>query len=754
MDDKKQDIKYLVIHTHMYQPPRENPFTGEVELEHSAKPYDNWNNRISTECYFPNLYGRIFDTQGNIVEMVNNYDYLNFNFGPTLLNWMEIYYPKYYEKLVETVKLLKEKKGFSPAIAQGYNHTILPLDNFSTKITQVYWGIRDFELRFGFKPEGLWLSETSVNEDVLRILIDYKIKYVILAPHQLSKAINLKTQKEDSVYPNRYYVWFDRDEKKIKNCSRRINIFVYDEELSKKIAFDNITFNSEIFAKEINSRYKYFKDNLLIIATDGETYGHHHKFADLTLSHSFKIEFLKYDIKVISLAEYLSIKEPEYEAEINPGIDEEGTSWSCAHGVRRWKGGCNCGDEGIYDTSWRFGLRSAMKWLGEVLNDIYFEEGKKLFFEIYLSRNNYIDVIRKKITLDEFLNKNLKDINEENKKRAKKLLTMVKYQMFSLTSCGWFFSDISRIETQQNLKYALKAISIAEELGYKGIEKGVTSLLSMSKSNFKDIGNGEQLYERLIKSSKISKECVESFLSIKTFLNGHTQYSNYIFDIKIIKIKELGCGTYIYSSIFDLESGEEKFLNIIVNFKTIENIKINIKYGNECEAIETMEEIKLENFNKKMQTEILKLFVIKEKQKGLDNFNKTFDTLYKIFEINRDMAFENLEDDFRYVIIQIININLINFLRELDFKNIDNIEKIMEKTKNLDFKIDYKLSNDITMLMGNFTTKIFSKEIDEKDIKKALNIFKRLNLHPLSFHLENLIYERNGSQKAKTISQS
>lgn len=749
MDDKHQHTKYLAIHAHMYQPPRENPFTGEVELEHSAKPYDNWNNRIAMECYFPNLYGRILDKTGEVLEFINNYEYLNFNFGPTLLNWMEIYYPKYYSKLVETVRNLKEKKGVSPAIAQVYNHTILPLDNFSTKITQIHWGIKDFEHRFGFYPEGIWLSETAVNEDVLKILIDYKIKYVILSPHQLSKAINLRTQKEEPIYPNKHYIWFDRDDKKFKNCKRHIYIFAYDGEFSRKVAFDNITFNSEMFVKEISLRYSHFKDPFILIATDGETFGHHHKFADLTLSHAFRYELLKHNIKTVSLAEYISIKEVESEAELATGPDGEGTSWSCAHGVRRWKGGCNCGDEGIYDTSWRFGLRNATKWLSEVLGDIYNEEGKKIFIEPLLAKNNYIDVIRKKISLTDFINQNLKDINDQNIKKAKKLLLMTKYQMFSLTSCGWFFNDISRIETQQNLKYALKAITLAEELGYKGIEKGFVSLLAMSKSNFPEMGSGEKIYQNHIKSSMSPKFLTDAYLSIKTALNNQIFYSNFIYKTEIKKREEKNENEiHIISAIKNMEEDEERVVSIILNFRNIHDIKIFFKYDEENQEYQ---EIKFSDMSKKMQTEILKLLIIKAKEKNIENLENTFATLYEIFELNPEMAYENLEEDSRYTIGQILNYNIIKFITNYDIKHIDRIEEIINMCEEINLKIDYKISNDITMIMGNFTDGIYEGKIRKEYLEKASRTFKKLNLYPLVFHCENALGEISESYSNEKI---
>ncbi len=745
MDDKNRKQKYITIHCHFYQPPRENPFTGEYELEFTARPYNNWNNRIAMECYLPNLYGRIYNNEGKIIEFVNNYEYLNFDFGPTLLNWLEITYPVYYHKLIETVKKITSKTGFSPVIAHPYNHTILPLDNFSNKITQIHWGIEDFKSRFGFHPQGMWLSECAVNEDTLRVLIDYGIKYIILSPHQISKVINLKTQKEEPVKPSSIYVWFDRNEKNRKICKRHIKIFVYDGEFSRRTSFENITFNSEIFSREISLRMDMLKTNFLLIATDGETFGHHHKFADLTLSHSFKYELSKYNIKPITLSEYLSIKEPESEVEINTMPDGDGTSWSCAHGVRRWKGGCDCGNEGIYDTSWRFGLRSAVRWLGEVTNDIYMEEGRKIFTDPLIVKNNFINVLRKKERLEDFIKQNLKEPSPENILKAKKLLQMMKYQIYSFTSCGWFFNDISRIEAQQNLKYAFKAILITEELGYKGMEKGFISLLSMSKSNFKNFGDGEKIYLNFIKPSKIDEKLIHSYLVIKTILNDLQSYENAIYIINIKTIKELSPKTfYTYSSIYNFESDTEYKLNLIIDFYTLSDIKIHISYGEENHQndLNSYEKISISDMNFKIQLEILKLLITKEKNERLEEFENTFNLLYKIVEKNPDIVYENLEEDFNFTINQIINISTINFLKKPSNTYIEKLEKLTNLCEKINFKINYKLNNDITSLFPIFTTKLFTSN-SNLNLEKTITIFKKLNLHPIVFHLENYIISHN-----------
>jgi len=741
MDAKNKPNRFIIIHAHMYQPPREDPFTGDFDFDFSAKPYDCWNHRIAMECYFPNLYGRIYNKDGDIIEMINNYEYLNFDFGPTLLNWIELKYPSYYKRLIECVKKIKHKTGFSPQISCPYNHTILPLDSFITQFNQIYWGIKDFFYRLGFYPDGMWLSETAVNENVLKILIDHQIKYIILAPHQIKEAIELKTQKTIPTLPNEHYIWFDRDKDGKKIVQRSINIFTYDPQLSRRVAFENLTFNSEIFTRNISE--SPINSDFILIATDGETFGHHQKFADLTLSYSFRYEFEKYNLKPISISEYLSTHEPKYEATLEPGIDNEGTSWSCSHGVRRWKGGCPCGDEKKYDTSWRFAFRLAAKWLDRVANDIYFEEGKKLFEDPLSVRKNYIDVWFKKISLGQFIKTNLKEVNDENIERANKILTMIKYQMLSLTSCGWFFNDISRIEAQQNMKYSLKAITILEELGYRGIEKCFLSILEIAKSNFTQLKDGNYIYEKFVKPSYLNKEIIHSYLVLKTVFLNADRYSNVIYDIKTteknINSKEIAAR----ASITNREEDKEFNAEIIFNFSNMNDIKTLITYFDEkFEKRLHNFEFEFKNYSPKIQLELLKYIAQMNKEIQLEIYEKEIEMLTSSIQINRDMAFENFEDDIRYFSSQLITMYLIKFMKTMDFYWMRKIEKLVENLENIKFEINYKITNDVINLMPNFVEKLFNLEIEKEKYIEMKNTLRKLNLSPLVFHIENIIFEK------------
>lgn len=512
--------RYFAVHSHFYQPPRENPWTGAITPQPSAAPYRDWNRRIARECYLPNLFARIFDTKGKVLEFVDNYDYMSFNFGPTLAGWLEKEYPFYYRRIVETARRHREKHGAPNAIAQVYNHVIMPLASFNDQLTQMTWGLKDFEHRFGFKAEAVWLAETACSRDTLRLLIDHGMKYVILSPYQAEKvrAPGSGTWTNISggaVDPKRPYVWYDKDHdgKPIRN--RSIAVFFYDGNLSKAVAFEGALKDSGTFAARVESCFSGPEpDQLVSVAVDGETFGHHHKFGDLTLAHAFRHELPARGIQPITFARYLKLHPPVWETEIQAGPDGEGTAWSCAHGVRRWKGGCDCGKEGLFQLAWRLPLRAALNWLRDAALEVYKEEGPGYFKDIWAARNAYISVLLEPggDAADAFLREHsVRELPPAERVKAFRLLEMQRNTQLMFTSCGWFFSDISRVETVQNLKYAARAAELAAEFGFRGVDKGLASLLEMAPSNFTDYENGKTVYEQLARSEAVTPAQLAAF---------------------------------------------------------------------------------------------------------------------------------------------------------------------------------------------------------------------------------------------------
>lgn len=501
---------YLCIHGHFYQPPRENPVTDEIELQPSAHPYHDWNERIYFECYKPNTEAIIADmTTHDILDRVNNFEYINFDFGPTLLKWLKIKHPDILQRIIDAdKKSIFEHKGHGNAIAQVYNHIIMPLANERDNITQIKWGLYDFEFHFGRKSEGIWLAETACNNDTIEFLIREGIKYIILDPSQAYRIRKIKKGDwEDvsngNINTKQYYKAFSKT-----NHDHFINIFFYEGHLSKSVAFDDIVYSSERLMENINSLIipDYKKPQLIHIAVDGETFGHHKHFTDRTIAYLVTRLAKTFDFNVVNYSEYLTIANAEYEVQLKPGYKNEGTSWSCIHGVSRWKRDCGCrsGGEPWWNQKWRKPLRHALDQLRDKLEVIYELEGKKFFTDVWKARNEYIKVINdpSQKVINEFMKENsIKNLNAKDTKHALSLLEMQKFSLLMFTSCAWFFSDISGIETVQIIAYAKRAIEIIKDLYGINLEEDFLKILSFGKSNIPEFINGAEIYKQ-IKNNK------------------------------------------------------------------------------------------------------------------------------------------------------------------------------------------------------------------------------------------------------------
>jgi alpha-amylase/alpha-mannosidase (GH57 family) len=506
---------YLCIHGHFYQPPRENPWTGEIELQHTAAPFHDWNERIFQECYKPNTEAIIADlTTNRILEKINNFEYINFNFGPTLLYWIKEKHPDILEKIIEAdKKSVIVHNGHGNAIAQVYNHIIMPLANERDNITQIKWGLYDFEFHFGRKSEGIWLAETACNNDTIEYLIEEGIKFIILDPSQALKIRKIKNGDWENVssgnintkHPYRAFSRMDSD--------KFIDIFFYDGPLSKNIAFDDIIYNAERLMERIDSAKDsdLKKPQLIHMAVDGETFGHHKHFTERTIAYLLSKLAPEKDYTVVNYSEYLSLFQPEYEVQIKPGVNNEGTSWSCIHGVGRWERNCGChtGGEPGWNQEWRRPLRTALNRLRDKLSEIFELEGKKYFIDIWEARNDYIRVMLDSslVNTKEFLKNNaIKNLNLKESQEAIKLLEIQKYSLLMFTSCGWFFSDISGIETVQILTYAKRAIEILKEQCNVNLEEDFLKELYKAKSNKAEFSDGAEIYKQIIPIKNIGMQ--------------------------------------------------------------------------------------------------------------------------------------------------------------------------------------------------------------------------------------------------------
>jgi len=512
-------MKYLCIHGHFYQPPRENAWLETIELQDSAAPAHDWNERICSECYSPNALARVLDDKKNLTDLTSNYSHISFNFGPTLLSWMEKNQPEVYQSILDADKKSQQHfGGHGSAIAQVYNHIILPLANAHDKETQIKWGVFDFERRFGRKPEAMWLAETACNTETLEALAKEGMKFVILAPGQCARVRKIGTETWEEVGVR-------VDPKRPYKCNlpsgKSIVLFFYDGPISQSIAFSDTLSSGEKFAGRLLSTYNAGDEpQLMNIATDGETYGHHQKFSEMALAYCIKKVEENPDVKLTVYGEFLEKNPPTYEAQI-----VENTSWSCYHGVERWRSncGCNSGMKPGWHQKWRGPLRDALDFVRDEGIKTFEKVGPTYLKDIWAARNAYIELIldRSDKNRERFLKEYATAEGLKNPSLPLMLLEMQRNALLMYTSCGWFFDEISGIETVQIMQYAARVVELNRNITGNDIEPEFVHRLSLAPSNLHDLGNGAVVYERYVKPQimpmeKIALEYVVTLLADRT----------------------------------------------------------------------------------------------------------------------------------------------------------------------------------------------------------------------------------------------
>lgn len=519
--------RYICIHGHFYQPPRENPWLEAIELQDSAYPYHDWNERIADECYAPNTASRILNDKGWIKKIINNYAKISFNFGPTLLEWLETREADIYQVVIEADR--ESQQGFSghgSALAQTYNHIIMPLANRRDKYTQIIWGIRDFEHRFGRQPEGMWLPETAVDLETLEILAEHGIRFTILAPHQARRVRKISSCTWQEVGPGGIDPSMPY-QLRLHTSGRTIDIFFYHGSISRAVAFEDLLSNGEHFAHRLLSGFVESRiwPQLVNIATDGETYGHHHRHGDMALAYALHYIESKKLARITNYGEYLEQHPPTHEVEII-----ENTSWSCAHGVERWRNNCGC-NSGIHpgwSQAWRAPLRHTLNWLRNTLAPQYEEQVRRFFKDPWVARNDYIAVIldRSPENIQQFLAKHsIRELNLAEQVMVLKLLELQRHTMLMYTSCGWFFDDISGIETVQVLQYAGRVIQLAQELFGNTLESRFLEMLAQAKSNVAEHQNGAHIYEKFVKPAMVDLLKVGAHYAISSLFETYNERS-------------------------------------------------------------------------------------------------------------------------------------------------------------------------------------------------------------------------------------
>ncbi len=484
---------FVTIHGHFYQPPRENPWLDVIEEEASASPFHDWNERIASECYRPNAHARIVDSQGKILKILNNYSHISFNFGPTLFRWLEKRFPHAYQRILEADRESLKRLGHGNAIAQTYDHLIMPLANERDRETEVLWGMADFENRFGRKPEAMWLPETAVNYPVLQVLVEKGMKFLILSPFQALRVRPLGATKWIDVSPGQIdptqpYRCFVRDRSGKKRSDQFIDLFFYEGTLSREASFGDLLKDGNSFSDQLTKAYQPTRKRaqLIHIATDGETYGHHKKFGDMTLAYAMDQWLSSRGMEVVNYGAFLKRFPSTYEVEISEGPKGEGTSWSCSHGVGRWKEDCGCstGGQAGWNQRWRKPLREALDFLRDELRLIFEREGEKVFQDPWKARNGYIQVIlgRSSESVHTFFERfGLAGSPESARIKGLRLMEMQRHAMQMFTSCGWFFSDLAGLETILILQHASRAIQLAGEFSIQRVEDQFLQYLSQGK---------------------------------------------------------------------------------------------------------------------------------------------------------------------------------------------------------------------------------------------------------------------------------
>jgi len=759
----------------MYQPPRENPWLEEIELQDSAYPYHDWNERVAAECYVPNSASRILNRDGRITDIVSNYERISFNFGPTLLSWMEIHSPVTYQAIIEADRQSMEmRSGHGNALAQVYNHVIMPLAGMNDRRTQVIWGIRDFEHRFGRFPEGMWLAETAVDIDTLEILSELGIRFTILAPRQASKTRKTGVGKWKDVSGGRV------DPTMPYICrlpsGRSIVLFFYDGPISQAVAFEKLLESGENFANRILSGFSDGRDwpQLMHIATDGESYGHHHRYGEMALTYALHHIESNGLARLTNYGEYLEKNPPTHEAQIF-----ENSSWSCIHGVERWRSncGCNTGGKPEWSQEWRQPLRDALDWLRDELELRYGFYARELVKDPWKARDEYIMVIldRSDDTVEKFFNNNsIGDLTPEQRASVLRLMEMQRHAMLMYTSCGWFFDELSGIETTQILQYAARAIQLAREYGNGDLEKTFLEKLSEAKSNIPEYRDGALLYDIFVRPAMIDLTKVAVHYAISAMFEEYEDRMD-IFSYKVVQedyfrsyagsvqfsvgkvtvhskitwMAERVSFAVLHLGGHSVNGGAQTYVSEDVYQKTKEEISSTFEMGDFAEMIRLMDtyfgshHYSLLDLFKDEQRKIMNIMTEQAVEESIDRFREMYERNHILmgFMLETGMTVPRA---FKNAVENVLNYDLSKALQdeELDVHRVDAILGEMRKWSiqadpvMLEFTIRHRLED----MMG-----LMSEEPGDlpliKDIRHVLDILRSLPVEINFWKVQNYYFD-------------
>lgn len=780
--------RYVCIHGHFYQPPRENPWLEEVEIQDSAYPYHDWNTKIAAECYAPNAASRVLDNERRIINIVNNYLKLSFNFGPTLLSWMQRNDPQTYQKILDADKeSLTLYSGHGNAIAQPYNHMILPLANARDKKTQIIWGIKDFTSRFKRPPEGMWLPEAAVDLETLDIMAEQGIKFTILAPRQAKAIRKIDTQdwtdvSNASIDPKKPYIC------KLPS-SKSIVIFFYDGPLSQDVAFGNVLDSGEKFAERLMGIFNRQDncDQLAHISTDGETYGHHHSFADMAVAYcAYYIESNNL-AKITNYGQYLEAHPAEHEVEVF-----ENSSWSCVHGVERWKNncGCNSGRHPRWNQNWRAPLRGALDWLRENLCAVFEDQLKRYLDSPWRARDEYAEILinRSSDTIDQFLKRHAKtELPREQKVTVLKLLEMQRQAMLMYTSCGWFFDEVTGIETIQIMNYAARAIQLANQITGINLEDTFIHLLENAPSNIDIYKNAAYAYQEFVKPSILDTHRAGVHYAISSLFDGYAKkdkmYSYSVDSLAFCNWKagrqKLAVGRVRLSCSITLQ---ENVITYAALYMGGHNVIAGIREYISDEAFCAMQEAIKEAFDKSDISRIIHLIdeyfdeknyslwhLFRDRQREILNqildlthneievyFRKIYENQYPIMQTMHEMHIPHPK--YLLDIVEfIVNLDIRRLLQEEEIR-VEKIKKLSEEANKWSIEIDkvtleYISSKKITVHMDALNER--PEDITLlKFIENLLEAAKILSLDLDLWKAQNIYFELERKTHKKMLRES
>jgi uncharacterized protein DUF3536/glycosyl hydrolase family 57 len=558
----------IVIHGHFYQPPRENPWLEAVEIQDGAAPYHDWNERVTAECYAPNTAARRVDDKNRIVDIVDNFEKISFNVGPTLMAWLARHAPAVHERIVDADRAsVRARGGHGNALAQVYNHMILPLASRRDKVTQVRWGIEDFRARFGREPEGMWLPETAVDTESLEVLAEAGVGFTVLAPYQAARVrpIGAEAWQDvgEGIDPSRAYLWRG-------SGGRPLTLFFYDGPISRSIAFADALERGERLVGLLMGGFSDARDwpQIVHCATDGESYGHHRKFGEMALAAALGQIEAKGEAELTNYGAFLAAHPPTHEVEIR-----ENTSWSCVHGVERWRADCGCGIDPHRAHRWRASLRAALDWLRDEIDTLFESRGSALLKDPWAARDDYIDVIldRSPESISEWLARHARPtletdpppteggvggsarkslvsgiselsppprpLDAEARLEVAKLMEMQRQRMLMYASCGWFFDDLAGLEPVQNLKYAAFALRYFRQLGGGAPETELLRRLEAAPADGSAFRDGADVYRRFVRPAVVSPERVAANYAI-TGLVQETEEDAHVYAYRVRRLDE------------------------------------------------------------------------------------------------------------------------------------------------------------------------------------------------------------------------